>query len=100
MILISPQSLQRLIDQYQISALWQFGSSVRDDHTAVSDIDLVVDFSPEASPTLLTLASMERELEKICNRKVDIVTRKAIEEYMNPILKREIISTMVQIYGT
>lgn len=97
---VNPQILTSFSKQYHISAIWVFGSVIRNEVSNHSDIDLVVEFTSEATPILLNLASMESDLEKIYNRKVDLITRDAIEEFMNPILRQEVLSTMVQVYGS
>ena len=97
---ISSDICSKIIHQFQISSMWIFGSTIRDDFSDESDIDLVVEFDPEAQITLLTLASLQTDLEKAFGRKVDLITRKAIDDFMNPILKQEILSTMVKIYGS
>lgn len=90
----------KIIPQYHISAMWIFGSAARDNFSDESDIDLVVEFEPDARVTLLTLASLQTELEKSFGRKVDLITRKAIDDFMNPILKQEVLSSMVKMYGS
>ncbi|PWR74189.1 nucleotidyltransferase family protein [Methanospirillum lacunae] len=89
-----------IIPHFQISSMWIFGSAIRDDYSEDSDIDLVVEFMPDARITLLTLASLQTDLERIFGRKVDLITRKAIDDFMNPIMRQEILSTMVRIYGS
>ena len=42
---------------------------------------------PGARITLLTLASLQTDLEKALGRKVDLITRKVINYFMNPIIK-------------
>ncbi|PWR73158.1 nucleotidyltransferase family protein [Methanospirillum stamsii] len=90
----------KIIPHYHITTIWIFGSAVRDDFSDESDIDMVVEFEPDAPITLLTLASLQSELEKSFGRKVDLITRKAIDDFMNPILKQEVLSSMVKMYGT
>ena len=87
-----------IIPHFQISSMWIFGSAIRDDYSEDSDIDLVVEFMPDARITLLTLASLQTDLERIFGRKVDLITRKAIDDFMNPIMRQEVLSTMVRIY--
>ncbi|MDD1728559.1 MAG: nucleotidyltransferase domain-containing protein [Methanospirillum sp.] len=89
-----------IIPHFQISSIWIFGSAIRDDYSNDSDIDLVVEFMPGARITLLTLASLQTDLEKVLGRKVDLITRKAIDDFMNPIMRHEVLSTMVRIYGS
>jgi uncharacterized protein len=89
-----------IIPQFQISSIWIFGSAIRDDYSEKSDIDLVVEFMPGARITLLTLASLQTDLEKVLGRKVDLITRKTIDDFMNSIMRQEVLSTMVRIYGS
>jgi uncharacterized protein len=89
-----------IIPHFQISSMWIFGSAIRDDYSEKSDIDLVVEFMPGARITLLTLVSLQTDLEKVLGRKVDLITRKAIDDFMNPIMRQEVLSTMVRIYGS
>ncbi|MGH3926187.1 MAG: nucleotidyltransferase family protein, partial [Pseudonocardiaceae bacterium] len=51
-----------------------FGSALRDDFTDRSDVDLLVEFEPDRTPGLFRLASMERELESLIGRPVDLRT--------------------------
>ena len=97
---ISPDFHSKIISHYHISSIWIFGSATREDYSDESDIDLVVEFEPESRITLLTLASLQTELEKLFGRKVDLITRKAIDDFMNPVLKKEVLSTMVKMYGS
>ncbi|NLV27777.1 MAG: nucleotidyltransferase [Methanomicrobiales archaeon] len=90
----------RIIPHFQISSMWIFGSVLREDYSDESDIDLVVEFMPRARTTLLTLVSLQTDLEKVLGRKVDLITRKAIDDFMNPIMKEDVLSTMVRIYGS
>jgi len=76
-----------------------FGSALRDDFGAASDIDLLVRFAPEAEWTLLDHARMEQELEEILGRKVDLVTREAIEESPNWLVRNEILSSARTAYA-
>lgn len=52
-----------------------FGSVLRDDFTQHSDIDILVDFLPDAKVTFFRLADMENELRTIFNREVDLVLK-------------------------
>jgi len=57
---------------YQVCELALFGSMLRQD-CPESDIDLLVSFAPTARVTFLTLARMQRELDTLLGRKVDLV---------------------------
>ena len=52
-----------------LSHLRLFGSVARAEHTASSDVDLLAEFDPEFSLTLLTLGRAQTRLERLlgCN---------------------------------
>ena len=52
-----------------------FGSALRDDFTADSDVDLLVEFEPDRSVSLFDMARMEMELEElVVGHRVDLRT--------------------------
>ena len=77
-----------------------FGSVLRDDFRPDSDVDVMVQFEPEAHPTLFDLVEMEGELKQIFGRDVDLVTRKGIESSRNYLRRKAILSSVNVIYGT
>jgi len=64
-----------------IKRLALFGSVLRDDFRPDSDIDVLVEFEPEARVGLLTLAGMEIELSELLGRKVDLNTPGFLSRY-------------------
>lgn len=60
--------------RHGIRSLSLFGSALRDDFTDRSDVDLLVEFQPDRVPGFFRLASMERELESLIGRQVDLRT--------------------------
>ena len=65
-----------------IRRLSVFGSALRDDFGAGSDIDLLVEFDPERVPGLIRLAGMELELSELFDgRKVDLRTSGDLSRY-------------------
>ena len=58
-----------------------FGSTLRGESTAASDIDLLVEFHPDHIPGLLTLAGMEIELSNLLGEKVDLKTVQDLSTY-------------------
>jgi predicted nucleotidyltransferase len=77
-------------DKWDVRELAVFGSALREDFADDSDIDLLVRFGPGARWTLLDHARMEEELETILDRPVDLVTRDALEESHNWIVRERI----------
>lgn len=52
-----------------------FGSALRSDHGPDSDVDVLVEFEPEARVTMSTLSRLQRQLEAIAARPVDLVLK-------------------------
>ncbi|MFQ5808376.1 MAG: nucleotidyltransferase family protein [Armatimonadota bacterium] len=64
-----------------IVRLWLFGSVLREDFGPESDVDILVEFEPEAVITLLDMARIEDELAHIVGRKVDLRTPDELSRY-------------------
>jgi predicted nucleotidyltransferase len=60
--------------RHRIKKLSLFGSILREDFTASSDIDILVEFEPNAEVGLFDIAAMEQELSLLLGRKVDMRT--------------------------
>ena len=92
-----PMPLDKLADfchRYQVRELALFGSTLRQDHRPDSDIDLLVSFEPAAHVTFLTLARMQRELEALLGRKVDLVPKDGLK----PGIRDHILTTARVLY--
>lgn len=87
-------------DRWQVTEFALFGSVLRDDFRPDSDIDVMVEFYPDAHPTFFTLEQMETELKSIFQREVDLVTRQGIENSRNYLRRQEILSTAQIVYAT
>ncbi len=92
------KEIEAFCRRWQIVELAFFGSVLRDDFRSDSDIDVMVSFSPEALYTLFDMVHMKDELQNILNRKIDLVTRRAIEESRNYLRKEEILSSAEVVY--
>jgi len=89
--------IRKLCSSNKVRSLFAFGSILRDDFKPESDIDLVVEID-ELDPLLYSdnYFNLKFQLERILNRKVDLLERQAIK---NPHLKDQIERTKVLIYG-
>lgn len=70
-----------------IKFLSVFGSFARGEAKKNSDIDLLVKFGKIKS--LFELVRIERNLSKVFNRKVDLVTEKSLSKYFREEVKKE-----------
>ena len=85
--------INKFCPQWQIIELSLFGSILRDDFPGDSDIDILVAFAPTANWGLLDRAQMQEELETLLSRRVDLISKRAIDRSSNPIRRPEILST-------
>lgn len=67
-----------------------FGSVARGEERADSDVDWLVDFADNAS--LLDLLGLQDELERITQRKADIVTPGGLSPFLQPMIIESALS--------
>ena len=84
--------------RWKISELDLFGSVLRDDFRADSDVDVLVTFAADAKWGLFDLVHMREELQTIIGRKVDLIERRAIEQSDNPFRRKHILENLEPIY--
>ena len=80
-ISIDKERLSEFCKRNQIQRLAFFGSVLRDDFRAESDVDALVEFEPSACVGLIRMAGMELELSEIIGRKVDLRTANDLSRY-------------------
>jgi hypothetical protein len=90
---------RRFCRKWKITELALFGSILRQDFRDDSDIDVLVTFASDAEWSLLDHAAMREELEQILGRRVDLVSRRAIESSSNWVRRQEILEN-AQLYYT
>jgi predicted nucleotidyltransferase len=96
---INAEKLAGFCRKWMITELAVFGSVLRDDFRPDSDVDFLAVFSPNARWRLLDHVRMEEELAEIIGRRVDLVTRGAIENSRNPIRRRAILESARVIHA-
>ncbi len=67
-----------LCRRWKIRELSQFGSSARGEARPDSDIDLLVEYQPDAEWSLLDTARLREELAELFGRPVDLVRERNI----------------------
>ena len=90
------ETIAEFCQHWQVTEFAIFGSALRDDFDALSDIDVLISFDDTAEITLLDLAQMQIELERLFNRPVDLVEKAALR---NPYRRREILETSQVVYA-
>lgn len=64
--------IAEICNRYGAVKLSLFGSILRDDFDAGSDVDMLVEFAPTTRIGLIGVAKMELELTTVIGRKVDL----------------------------
>ena len=73
------ESIIKFCQRWQVQEFSLFGSVLRDDFRANSDIDVMVNFQPSARWGLLALVEM-KELEAIFERDVDLLSKNQLNK--------------------
>lgn len=73
--------------RHRIRRLALFGSILRDDFTPHSDIDVLVEFEPDATVGLIRLAGIEQKLSALLGRTVEINT----PGFLSPYFRDEVL---------
>jgi|SRR6478672_7057316 len=97
-IQIPQQELIVFCQKWKIKEMSFFGSVLRDDFRADSDIDILVSFEDNSTWGILELVRMKRELKILLGREIDLLTKKSIEQSHNWIRRQEILGTAQVVY--
>ena len=89
------KAIKDLCERYRVKELSIFGSALREDFKTDSDIDLLVEFEPEAQIGFVTLSRMRRELSAILNRPVDLVPKGGLKAK----IRESVISSAKVLYA-
>ena len=95
-IFLNYNDVLHLCKKYHIIELSIFGSSIRDDFTLKSDVDILVSFDNNSEIDLFDIIELENEFSKILNKEVDVVEKESLK---NPIRRNRILSTREIIYA-
>ena len=96
---IPQKDIVRFCQRWQVREFALFGSALRADFKPESDIDVLVSFKETANWGLFDHVQMRLDLEDIFKRKVDLVTRRALEQTQNILLRERILKTAKVIFS-
>ncbi len=80
-----------LASLFAVSRISLFGSYSRGEANATSDVDLLIDFLPEARPTYFSLGRLNDYLEAALDKKVDLITRGGLNPRIEPYIREDLI---------
>lgn len=92
---VDESGLADLCRRYHVRELSLFGSSARGEMQPDSDIDLLVDFLPDAEIDLVDFAGLMLELSHLLGRKVDLVSKSGLK----PLIRASVIGEARLLYA-
>lgn len=95
-ISLDDERIAEFCRRWQVTELAFFGSVLREDFRADSDVDVLVTFEADAPWTLWDLSRMRQELATIFGREVDLVEKKGLR---NPFRRQAILADKRVIYA-
>ncbi len=75
--------------KYGVKSIGIFGSFVRGEAKSSSDIDVLVEF--EKPIRMFKFLELEEYLSKLCGRKVDLVSKKALKPNIGKHILKEVV---------
>lgn len=82
---------RKILDDHHVKSIYLFGSIVRGEDKPGSDIDIMVEFQPDARVGLFGMARLQRQLSEILGRSVDLTTRDALHKALRDRIIKEAI---------
>jgi uncharacterized protein len=93
---ITQAAIVELCQRWQIQEFALFGSVLREDFRPDSDIDVLITFAPHYPWNLFDFMNLQRELENLFGRNVDLIQKK---ELQNPYRRANILQSYRIIYA-
>ncbi len=87
-------ALAELCRKHHVRELALFGSVVRGEAGPESDIDLLVEFEPEAGVGFIGFAGLQEELTVLLGKRVDLVSKKGLKA----AIRDEVLGEAVVVY--
>lgn len=85
--------------KWRVKELTAFGSILRDDFGPRSDIDFIIDWEADAPWDLCDCMDMVEELQHYFGRKVDLLSRYALNHDTNYLFRRSVLSATEPVYA-
>jgi predicted nucleotidyltransferase len=89
--------IAQFCEKWGISKLEVFGSATTRNFKPESDVDLLATFAPESKPGLEFFGAAS-ELSALLRRKVDLLTKKGLENSRNKFRSKKIFESALQVY--
>jgi len=93
---IDKEEIVAIAHEFSIQSIAVFGSALRVDFGPESDIDLLIELSPERKYSFFDLLEIKSRFEQLFKRKVDLIEKGSLR---NPYRKKTILKTAREIYA-
>ena len=93
---ITKEKIIEFCQKWKVAEFSLFGSVLREDFHNKSDVDVLITFVPNHGWHLFDFMNMQRELEEMFGRSVDLIQKK---ELQNPYRRAEILQSHRVIYA-
>ena len=87
---VNKQDISR---KYQLTKLGVFGSYARGEQTAVSDLDLLIEFEDNTPNLTEKKEFLRKEIQSVFHIQVDICR----EKYIKPVFRQQILSDAIYV---
>ena len=79
--------------RFSVKNIYLFGSIAREEGSESSDVDLLIEYEPDARVGLFQFVKLQRELSSLLNCKVDLATPDSLhKELKDDILKEAVLA--------
>ncbi len=97
---VAPTTLAAFCHRWHIAKLEVFGSIVREDFRAESDVDFLVSFEPGGGPEGFDWFQIKEDLAQLVGRRVDVLDRRLVEQSRNCYRRQHILNEAAPVYGS
>lgn len=87
---ILKKHIKELKRKYRVKEIGIFGSYLRGEAKEKSDLDILVEFNPDAKISLLEFVELENYLSDLLGVKVDLVEKSALKPRIGKHILREV----------
>jgi predicted nucleotidyltransferase len=92
---VDETDLSDLCRRYRVRELSLFGSAARGEMRADSDVDMLVEFLPDAGIDLVDYAGLMLDLSHLLGRKVDLVSKNGLK----PLIRASVLEEARLLYA-
>jgi len=82
---------EELKEKYGVKEIGIFGSYVRGEQKGVSDIDILIEFKPDARISLLDFVGIENYISDLLGAKVDLVEKSGLKPRIGKHILKEVV---------